>query len=143
VHPKPPSLSAFLIPAPDAVALDGVWQIAMPPEAGVGVQQLAIEPDIVAERQQRYATRATNSGPVELQLMSPEAVAGVSPAVQLTVRAGDGAVYLPHQIRLEEMRFEPALYATALREIPREAFINGSVWCAFIAFASDAEAPAT
>jgi hypothetical protein len=75
--------------------------------------------------------------------MSPEAVAGVPWDVQLTIRAADGAAYLPRQIRLEEVRYEPALYETVLHEVPPEALIDGSVWCAFIAFASDAEAPAT
>jgi hypothetical protein len=140
---KPPSLSAFLVPAPDAVALEGVWQIAFPPEVGIGVQQCGVEPDIVAERKQRWATRVTNPGPVALEPMSSGAVAGVPRDVQLTIRASDGAVYLPRQLRLEEVRYEPALYDNALREVPPEAFINGSVWCAFIAFASDAEAPAT
>jgi hypothetical protein len=140
---KPPSLSAFLIPAPHAVALEGVWQIAWPPEFNIGVQQHAVEPDIVAERAQRAAARVTNPGPVALEPMSPESIAGVQPDGQLMVRAADGAVYLPRQIRLEEVRYEPALYEAMLREVPREALINGSVWCAFIAFASDIEAPAT
>lgn len=140
---KRPSLSAFLVPAPDAVTLVGVWQIVWPPAIGVGVQQHAVEPDIVAERAKRAATRVTNPGPVALEPMSPEAIAGVPRDVQLTVRASDGAVYLPSQIRLQEVRYEPALYEAVLREVPREALINGSVWCAFIAFASDIEAPAT
>ena len=142
-RPKPPTLDAFLVPAPDVGALDGVWQIAWPPEAGLGVQQHAIEADVVAERQQRAATLVTHSGPVTLEPMSPEAVAGVPRDVQLTIRGADGAVYLPRQISLEEVRYEPALYEAALREVPREAFVNGIVWCVFIAFASDAEAPAT
>ena len=141
LRPKPPTLSAFLLREPDASALDGIWQIVWPPEAGVGVQQHAIEPDIVATRAQRYATRKNNAGPVELQPMSPEAVAGVPAGAQLTVRGEDGAVYLPRQIRLEEVRFESAQYAAALREIPHEALVDGSVWCVFIAFASDADAP--
>ena len=142
-RPKPPSLSAFLVPTPDAAALKGVWQIALPPESGIGVQQHAVEPDVVAERDQRAATRPSNTGPMPLRRMSPEAAAGVSPDVQLTVQAEDGAVYLPRQIRLQEVRYEGALFDDALREVPQEALINGSIWCAFIAFASDAEAPAT
>ena len=140
---KPPLLSAYLVPAPDSVALDGVWQIVLPPEVGVGVQQRAVEPDIVAERAQRAATQVTTSGPVALEPMSPEAVAGVPQEVQLTVRAADGTVYLPRQIRLQESRYEPALYEAVLQEVPLRAFSNGSIWSAFIAFASDAEAPAT
>lgn len=139
---KPPSLSAFLVPAPDAAVLNGVWQIALPPEFGLGVQQHAVEPDIVAERERHAATRVSNTGPAPLQRMAPEAAAGVSPDMQLTVRTEDGVVYLPRQIRLEEVRYEPALFDDALREVPHEALINGSIWCAFIAFASDAEAPA-
>jgi hypothetical protein len=142
-RPRPPSLSAFLVPTPQAAALDGIWQIAWPPEAGIGVQQHAIEVDVVAEREQRAATRVTNPGPAALEPMSPEAVAGVPRDLQLTVRTADGATYLPRQIRLEEVRYGPALYEAALREVPREALVDGSVWCVFIAFASDAEAPAT
>lgn len=139
---KPPSLSAFLVPAQDAVAPDGVWQLAYPPEIGIGVQQHTVEPDIVAEREQRAATRVTTPGPVVLEPISPEAVAGVSRDMQLTVRAADGTAYLPRQLHLQELRYEQALFETILREVPREALINGSVWCAFIGFASDAEAPA-
>jgi hypothetical protein len=143
-RPKPPSLFAFLVPVPEVGPLEGVWQIALPEAAGLGVQQQAVEPDIVAEREQRAATRVpSNSGPVALQPMSPEAVAGVPREVQLTVRTEDGMVYLPRQIHLQEVRYEPLLYDTALREVPREALTSGRVWCAFITFASDADAPAT
>jgi hypothetical protein len=140
-HPRPPSLSAFLVPAPEAAALDGIWQIAWPREAGIGVQQHAVEVDVVAEREQRVATQVTNPGPVALEPMSAEAVAGVPWDLQLTVHAADGVAYLPRQIRLAEVRYEPALYEAALREVPRDALVNGSVWCVLIAFASDAEAP--
>jgi hypothetical protein len=75
--------------------------------------------------------------------MSAEAVAGVPRAVQLTVRAVDGTVYLPQQLRLQEVRYEPALYDVALLEAPREALVDGSVWCVFLHFAPAAEAPAT
>jgi hypothetical protein len=142
-HAKPPSLSAFLIPSRDAADLSGVWQIVWPPEVGIGVQQHAVEVDVVAERSQRAATRVSNPGPVALEPMSAEAVAGVPRAVQLTVRAVDGTVYLPQQLRLQEVRYEPALHDVALREAPREALVDGSVWCVFLHFASTAEAPAT
>ncbi|QJR37500.1 hypothetical protein [Gemmatimonas groenlandica] len=98
--------------------------------------------DIVAERGKRFATRVTNPGPVALEPMSAEAVAGVPWERQLTVRAADGAVYLPSQILLQEVRYEPALYVAAFREAPSEALVDGSVWCVFIAFASDTESPA-
>jgi hypothetical protein len=75
--------------------------------------------------------------------MSAEALAGVPRDVQLTVRAVDGMVYLPQQIRLQEVRYEPALYDVALREAPREALVDGSVWCVLLDFASAAEAPTT
>lgn len=140
---KPPSLSAFLVPGPEAVALSGVWQIAWPPEAGVGVQQHPVEVDVVAERAQRDASRVNNPGPVALEPMSAEAVAGVTRDVQLTVRTADGAVYLPRQLHLQEVRYEPVLYEAALREAPREVLINGSIWCVLVVFASEADAPAT
>ncbi|WP_310568906.1 hypothetical protein [Gemmatimonas sp.] len=139
---RPPSLFAFLVPAPEGAALDGVWQTVWPREFGIGVQQSAVEVDIVAEREQRGATRVTNPGPVALEPMSPEAVAGVPWERQLTVRAADGTSYLPAQIQLGEVRYEPALYEAALREVPREALVDGSVWFVFIGFASDTEAPA-
>lgn len=142
-RPKPPSLSAFLLPAPSAMAMEGVWQIALPPEAGIGVQQHTIDLDIVSERAQRTATRVTNPGPVALEPMSAEAITGVHRDLQLTVRAADGAVYLPRQIRLQEVRYEPMHHDAVLQQVPPEALIQGSVWCVFIAFASDTEAPAT
>ena len=84
-----------------------------------------------------------NPGPIALQPMSPEEARGVPREVQLTVHDAEGRVYLPLQIRLEEVRYEPAQYDIALREIPAESLINGSVWCAFVVFASDLDAPAT
>jgi hypothetical protein len=58
-------------------------------------------------------------------------------------RAVDGTVYLPRQTLLQEVRYEPALYDVALREVPREALVDGSVWCVFLDFASAAEVPVT
>jgi hypothetical protein len=75
--------------------------------------------------------------------MSPEDAQGVPRELQLTVHDAEGRVYLPLQLRLEEVRYEPAQYEIALREIPAEALIDGSVWCAFIVFPSDVDAPAT
>lgn len=138
-RPTPPSLSAFLVPAPNAMAMEAVWQIALPPEFGIGVQQHTIEVDIVSERAQRDATRVTNPEPVALEPMSAEAITGVHRDLQLTVRAADGAVYLPRSIHLEEVRYEPMHYDAVLQQVPPEALVHGSVWCVFIAFASDAE----
>jgi hypothetical protein len=139
---KPPSLSAVLLAAPGA-RLIGVWQVNPPFPGFAAVQQFPIEPDIVAERARRDATRVVNPGPIALQPMSPEEAQGVPREVQLTVRDADGRVYLPLQVHLQEVRYEPAQYEIALREIPAEALINGSVWCAFIVYASDLDAPAT
>jgi hypothetical protein len=141
-HDKPPSLSAILVAAPGA-RLNGVWQVHPPIPGFAAVHQYPVEPDIVAERARRDATRQVNPGPVALQPMSPEEAQGVPREVQLTVHDAAGRVYLPLQVRLEEVRYEPAHYEIALREIPAEALINGSVWCAFIVFASDLDAPAT
>lgn len=138
---KPPTLSAVLIPV-ESADLHGVWQVVFPVPGIPTVHQYPVEPDIVAERERRVATHQVNPGPVALQPMSPEEARGVPPAVQLTVRDTQGHVYLPGQIRVEEVRYEPAHYDIALREIPAEALINGSVWCAFVAFASALEAPA-
>lgn len=138
---KPPTLSAVLIPV-DSADLHGVWQVVLPLPGLPLVRQYPVEPDIVAERERRFATRQENPGPVALKPMSPDEARGVPPAVQLTVRDAVGHVYLPSQIRLEEVRYEPAHYDIALREIPAEALINGSVWCAFVAFASALDAPA-
>jgi hypothetical protein len=75
--------------------------------------------------------------------MSPDEAKGVPREVQLTVHDAEGQEYLPLQVRLQEVRYEPAHYEAVLREIPAEALINGSVWCAFVDFASDLDAPAT
>lgn len=138
---KPPSLSAILVAAPGA-PLSGVWQVHFPIPGFAAVHQYPVEPDIVADRPRRFATRQVNPGPIELQPMSPEEAKGVAREVQLTVQDAEGRVYLPLQVRLEEVRYERAQYETVLREIPAEALINGSVWCAFVVFASDLDAPA-
>jgi hypothetical protein len=138
---KPPSLSAILVAAPGA-PLTGVWQVHFPIPGFAAVHQYPVEPDIVAERA-CHATRQVNPGPSELQPMSPEEAKGVTREVQLTVQDAEGRAYLPLQVRLEEVRYGPAQYETVLREIPAEALINGSVWCALIVFASDLDAPAT
>lgn len=141
-HDKPPSLSAILVAAPGAQPI-GVWQVHPPIPGFAAVHQYPVEPDIVAERARRDATRHVNPSQVALQPMSPEAAQGVPRDVQLTVRDAEGRVYLPLQVRLEEVRYEPAQYEVALREVPAEALINGSVWCAFVVFASALDAPAT
>lgn len=130
---KPPSLSAFLVPSANGADLRGVWQLHFP-IPGLGVQQHSVEPDIVAQRDQRAAMHRANHGPVALEPMSPEQVKGVPPEMQLTVRDMDGRIFLPRQIRLEEVRYEPAHHEVALREAPAEALIDGSIWRVFIAF---------
>jgi hypothetical protein len=60
--------------------------------------------------------------------------------MQLTVRNGRGEVFLPLQIRLEEVRYGPELAEIARREAP-DAFVDGPIWCVFIMFASALEAP--
>lgn len=52
-------------------------------------------------------------------------------------------MHLPLQIRLQELRYEPEHYEIALREVPAEALMNGSVWWAFLVFASEIDLPAT
>ena len=139
---KPPTLSAILVRNSDAARLEGVWQIhsGIP---GIGVQQYPVEVDIVAERYTRGARSPSNPGPVALRPMSPEEARGVATEVQLTVHNAAGRVYLPLQLRLQESRFEPEHYATALEEAPAEALVDGVVWTVFIVFASDIDAPAT
>jgi len=139
---KPPSLSAVLVAAPGA-RLTGVWQVHPPFPGFTAVHQYPVEPDIVAERARRGAAREVNPGPVALQPLSPEEAQGVPREVQITVHDAEGRVYLPLQVRLEEVRYAPAQHEVALREIPPEALTDGSVWCAFIVFASDRDAPAT
>ena len=140
---RPPSLSAVLVPAVDAAALSGVWQVHIEIGTFSIVKQFTIEPDIVAERYRRAAAHQVNPGPVELQPTSAADAAAVPSDAQLKIRDADGTAFLPRQIRLEEVRYEPALYEVALREVPTEALVNGSVWCVFVSFASAFEAPAT
>jgi hypothetical protein len=135
-------LSTVLVAAPGA-RLIGVWQVNPPIPGFAAVQQFPVEPDIVAERARRDATHQGNPGPVALQLVSPEEAQAVPREVQLTVQDAEGRVYLPLQVHLEEVRYEPAQYEIALREIPEEALINGSVWCVFVVFDSALDAPAT
>lgn len=140
---KPPSISAVLIPAADAPALSGLWQVRIEIAAFSAVRQFPIEADIVAERYRQPAAQQQHPGPLALRPLSPAEAAGVPREVQLMVRDADGAAFLPRMIQLLEVRYEPALYEVALREVPSEALVNGSVWCVFISFASETEAPAT
>ena len=139
---RPPTLSAFLIPSGQSRAPDGVWQIHQP-FFGIGVQQQPVEPDIVAERDHRAKSRRPNSGPVALEPMSEEQIAGVPRELQLTIRDEQGQVWLPRQIWLGEIRYGPEHIERAGREAPPEALVNGSIWCVAVGFASDSEAPAT
>jgi len=138
---KPHALSAILVAAPNA-PLSGLWQVQLPVLGGSSIHQYPVEPDIVAERSRNGSGREGNPGPIELQLMSPEEAKGVPREIQLTVRDADGRVYLPLQIRLQEMRYEPTHQEMALREIPAEALMDGSVWWVFVAFASEIDVPA-
>ena len=52
---RPRLLSAVLVPAVDAPALSGMWQIHVPIGTFSAVEQFPIEPDIVAERYRRAA----------------------------------------------------------------------------------------
>lgn len=138
---RPPALSAFLVRAPDAPPVEGVWQFhhGIP---GIGVQQRAVEPDIVAERYQPGARQQPNPGAGELKPMSPDEAKGVPPELQLTVRDSGDRVYLPLQIALRESRFQPEHYANVLKEAPPEALVDGVVWTIMVVFASETDAPA-
>jgi hypothetical protein len=136
-------LSAALVPAVNAPALSSIWQIHVTIGTFSAVEQFPIEPDIVAERYRRVAAHHATTGPIELQPMSAAEAAGVPSEVQLRVQDADGTAFLPRQIGLQEVRYEPALYEVALREVPSEALVNGSVWCVFVSFASEVDAPAT
>ncbi len=138
---RPPSFSAFLIPAHDKPELQGVTQMAFSPKFGVGVQQHATEPHFISASTHHAAKTVTNPGPVTLEPMSPDAIKGVPPDLQLTVRTEDGAVYLPGQLLLQEIRYDPTLFEIALREVPGAALIDGSVWLAFLGFDSETESP--
>ena len=138
---KPPSVSAFLIPAANRADLEGVWQIHFP-IPGLGVQQYPVEPDIVADRHRRASTRKTNPGPEALTPMSPEEVKGVPRERQLTVRDAAGQSFLPLQVHLEEVRYEPEYYEVVLRDAPAEVLVDGSVWWVLVVFTSELEAPA-
>lgn len=140
---KPPMLSAVLIPAVDSAALSGVWQVHFQAPTLSLVSQFPVEPDIIAERDRSVAAHQENSGSGALRPLTPDEAAGAPHEVQLTIRDTDGTVFLPSQMRLEEIRYEPALYESALREVPGSALVNGSVWCVFVSFASELEAPAS
>ena len=139
---KSPSLSAVLVPAPGAQPI-GVSQVHTVIAGFTAVHQYPVEPDIVAERARRTAARPRKPAHAVLHPMSPEEARGVPRDVQLTVRDAKDRVYLPRQITLEEVRYEPAQYAIPLREVPADALINGSVWCVFVVFDSALDAPVT
>jgi hypothetical protein len=139
---KSPSLSAVLVPAPGA-QLIGVWQVRTPIPGFAAIHQYPVEPDIVAERRRRATSRPAKRNLAVLHPMSPDEIHGVPREAQLTVRDAEDRGYLPQQITLEEVRYEPAQSEIPLREVPANALINGSVWCVFVVFDSTLDAPAT
>lgn len=100
-------------------------------------------PDIVAERWRHGSVAEVNPGHVVLQPMSPEEAEGVPLDVQPTVQDADGRVHLPLQIRLRELRYEPEHFEVALREVPAEVLMNGSMRWAIVVFASEIDLPGT
>lgn len=139
---KAQSLSAILIAAPSA-QLVGVWQVQLPIPGLSAIHQYPVEPDIVAERSRHGPGREVNPSHVVLQPMSPEEAKGVPRDIQLTVQDAGGRAHLPLQIRLQELRYEPEHYEIALREVPAEALMNGSIWWAIVVFASEIDMPGT
>jgi hypothetical protein len=131
---RPLSLMALLIPSSDGPEYDGgVWQIHRP-TGELGVQQILIEPDVVANRSGR-----TGSG--ALELLPPERNMVKTPReLQLTVRNEKGQVFLPQQIQLEKRRYESARAEIALGETPPESIVDGCIWLVSIAFAPDLRA---
>jgi len=139
---RPQTLSAILVAAPHAQPM-GVWQVQLPLPGSSSIHQYPVEPDIVAERSRHGPGREVNTGHVVLQPMSPEEAKGVPRDVQLTVQDAGGRVHLPLQIRLQELRYEPEHDEIALREVPAEALMDGSIWWAIVVFASEIDMPAT
>ena len=139
-NPKHPSLTAFLIRPAGAPPCEGVWQIhtGMP---GIGVQQYPVEPDVVAERDQRVGRHRPNPGPAALEPMSEEEARGVPVERQLTVRDAAGTTYLPLQIHVQETRFELEDYATVLKATPADVLVDGVAWTVLVSFASEDDAP--
>lgn len=68
-------------------------------------------------------------------------IAGVPRDVHLTIRNEAGQIWMPRQISLREIRYRSEDLERARREIPVEAFINGSIWLVFAGFDSASEAP--
>jgi hypothetical protein len=139
---KGPELSAVLVPAPNASVGEGVWQVHLKIGPIDTVHQDDVEPDIVAERGKHAATKPKHPSSGALHLMTPEEERGVPVEVQLTVRDGQGRRFLPRQIWLREIRYEPSMREAVLREIPEGALVDDVVWWVFAAFASESEAPA-
>lgn len=139
---EPPSLSAVLVASPGA-HLSGVWQVRTLIPGVAAIHQYPVEPDIVAERPHRAASRPRKPAHVNLHPMTLEEAPGVPREVQLTVRDAEGRVYVPRQVTLQEVRYEPSQYEIPLREVSAEALIRGSVWCVFAVFDSAVDVPAT
>ena len=136
-RPDRPTLSAFLVLSANAPVLEGVWQVH--PYFGMGVQQHPLEHEVHGVRLPG-PSRYPSSG--ALEPVTPEQMAGVPRAVQLTIRSDDRRNWLPRQISLREIRFRPDDIEMATRDVPHEALANGSIWFVFTAFDSDA-APST
>lgn len=61
----------------------------------------------------------------------------------MTIRNEEGQTWMPRQIWLREIRYRPEDIEKVSRDIPVEALVEGSLWLAFVAFDSDANAPDT
>jgi hypothetical protein len=142
-RPRRPSFSAFLVPASDNVRLSGIWQVVMPAAMRMGVQQYPSEPTYIGSlaRSRPRPQGSASSGPVGLEPMSPEAIAGVPPELQLTVRSREGMSYLPATVSVMECRYDPNAKDVEVEEAPPESRRNGIVWLVFVVFASDEDAP--
>ena len=135
-HDRPPTLSAFLVLSADAPRPEGVWQVL--PHFGMGVQQDPIDAETFGVPDRR-PSKYPSSG--ALEPATPEMIAGVPRDVQLTIRNEAGQIWMPRQISLREIRYRSEDLERARREIPVEAFINGSIWLVFAGFDSASEAP--
>ncbi len=127
-------LTAFLVRAADSPPFEGVWQIFMG-FPGLGVEQMPVEVDVLATREQRLERQSTHARHVVLQEMSPEEIAGVPPAQQLTMRNGTTVPILPQQIQLRAMQFSAEHHERVLRDVPAEAIDGDLVWMVTASFA--------
>ncbi|HEY4132974.1 MAG TPA: hypothetical protein VGM50_20330 [Gemmatimonadaceae bacterium] len=140
VEPRSPlQMNTVLLPR-ESVVLESISQYRMPFGPSNWVGQHPIEPDIVSERHQPNARKRKGPQRVALRRMTPEEEKGIPFEQQFRIVSDSGEELATRSVRILECRYDEKHYDAALRQVPAEAIVNGSVWCVFVHFDGPEEA---